>query len=186
MKKLILTLFVLFSTLACTTDTPNSDELNGVITSHLKGLPDGTQGVNCDSFTLPPDDIFFKLYATQENTSVLDFRIWELNTRVYFKFYPSNSNFQEFLAVIYLTSSTIYGYDSNGDYAQYRTKDDIFRIRVVGINGTDYDETFCFNPTSYVSAIYPKGKQKLPDGDFEVEFLDYTQFGVGKFYFSKP
>ena len=178
--------------LACSNEAVTDDILTQDIkttTAAKQGLTDGTKGVNCDAFILPPADQFFNLYPTQEEVSILEFRTRQIENNVYFRFYPKNGKFQEFLACINLTSTTIYGvHDADGNLLDpYWSNGDIFRIRVVGINGTNYDQTFCFNPTSYVSAIYTKGKQNFPDvGEFEVEFLDYTQFGVGKKYFKIP
>ena len=157
-------------------------------TAARQGLTDGTKGVDCDAFVLPPSDQFYTYYNNAGTVSLLEFRLNELNNNVYFRFYPKNGKFQEVLTASNLTGNILYAVrDADGNLLEpYNSGEDIFRIRIVGINGTNYDQTVCFKPTSYVSAIYLKGKQALPEGDFEVEFIDYTQFGVDKKYFSNP
>lgn len=60
MKKLILTLFVLFGMLACTTEPINNNELNTAVSSDAKkGKPTSTKKrtsvVDCDNYVLPAE-----------------------------------------------------------------------------------------------------------------------------------
>ena len=143
--------------------------------------PENTGKQNCN-FIAPPTDKFYQRYPDGVLQSAEDVVLQELNNAS-FRWYPKNKGSKAFISINKLAFQTLYGTDGNGQPVQFALRDLVYNLKITGADGFVHEG--CTTPAFGVTNYY--GIKDLPDGSYEVEFVDYhTDYGVSNGHFNVP